>query len=96
MGSLLALLIFLGLIIGGFGAMLYLGSHTSFNDYYKSVFSGRMYWLRRFRDGAGGTRKEALRAAKQFAETMPAPVLQSPFVRKLRKPRPRHPWEPRP
>lgn len=92
MGSLVALLIFLGLIILGFGAMIYLGSRTTPNGYYKSLFSGREYWLRIFRDGAGGTRKDALEAGQRFAETMPAPVWRSPFVR---KPRPPRPWEPR-
>ncbi|HEY7415884.1 MAG TPA: hypothetical protein VH593_11875, partial [Ktedonobacteraceae bacterium] len=77
----------------GFGAVIYLGYHTTFDGYYKSVFSGRMYWLRRFRDGAGGNRKDALQAGKKFADTMSAPVLQSPFVRKSRLARKPRPWE---
>jgi hypothetical protein len=63
--------------------VVYLHYHTSFNGYYKSVFSGRMHWLRIFRDGAGGYRKDALQVGEKFADMMTAPGLQSPYKRRI-------------
>jgi hypothetical protein len=89
--SLLATLLFCGLVLLLFGALIYFFNHTTRNRFYKpfSRPRGDINWPQVFLDGSAGNPKESLRAGERFEELMQTAQPRQPHKRQ------RYPWETR-